>query len=74
MLPTNMVSPSMLFYCTYSNIYDLLLPSRGGGQALEVGRTVEILVYLTASSRPLSLLHAANKYGLSLRAFMLYLH
>jgi hypothetical protein len=47
--------------------------SGGGGQALEVGRTVEILVYLAAGSRPLGLLHAANKYGLSYHAVLLYL-
>jgi hypothetical protein len=72
MLPTNMVSPTMQFYCTYTNVADLLLPSGGGGQALEVGHTVEILVYLATNSRPLCLLHAANKYGLSHHAVLLY--
>jgi hypothetical protein len=48
------------FYYTYTNVADLLLPSGGGGQALEVGRTVEILVYLAASSRPLGLLHGRH--------------
>jgi hypothetical protein len=57
-----------------SLIYYYCIPSGGGRQALEVGRTVEILVYLTASSRPLGLLHAANKYGLSHHAVLLYLH
>jgi hypothetical protein len=74
MLLTNMVSPTMRFYCTYTNVSDLLLPSGGGRQALEVWRTVEILVYLAANSWPLGLLHAANIYGLSHYAVLLYLH
>jgi hypothetical protein len=60
MLPTYMVSATMQFYCTYSNVADLLLPSGGGGQALEVWCTVEILVYLAASTRPLGLLHGCH--------------
>jgi hypothetical protein len=74
MLPTYMVSPTMLFYCTYTNVADILLPSGGGGQALEVRCSVEILVYLSGISRPHGLLLAANKYGLSHHAVLLYLH
>jgi hypothetical protein len=75
MVPTNMVSPTMHFCCTYSNVADLLLYLvEVGGRLLRSGvLSVEILVYLAASSRPLGLLHAANKYGLSHNAVLLYL-